>query len=347
MSLRVHSPGSWRSGRRQQPRMGRSPMMSRFARLPPRRVDSGPILAGPASLGDGGQRRRRLGRETRGRRQTNRARRSPQELAARTVRDRHVHSADGGGRRGVRLCRGRGSRIGCRDRRRSCPRVPARHVRQGSPLAVLRPRRRRRGWVRRRRGTRPATGPDPCRRARRRRRDRDCVDLRSRRGQLVAGGAADEAAGHHWEQRFWQCDRALRRRIHGAVGGPGDNAGQGAAWVFTRAPSGWIEQAKLLLSTPGTKFGMSVALSANGQTALVGGGADDAAAFTRSGGRWSEPGRPLTPTASVAGSAFGASVALSSTGATALVGGPANDAGRGRRGCFVAFERSGSSTARP
>jgi len=58
------------------------------------------------------------------------------------------------------------------------------------------------------------------------------------------------------------------------VGGSEDNAGVGATWVFIRNGSGWTQQAKLVGSGVGPdapQQGWSVALSADGNTALVGG----------------------------------------------------------------------------
>ncbi len=73
---------------------------------------------------------------------------------------------------------------------------------------------------------------------------------------------------------------------------------------------------------PGTYFGQSVAMSADGNTALIGGPVDANGrgavwAFIRSGATWSQDGPKLTiPSAG----AFGRSVALSASGTTALVG---------------------------
>ena len=61
------------------------------------------------------------------------------------------------------------------------------------------------------------------------------------------------------------------------VGGLGDNNAVGAAWVFTRSGGVWSQQAKLV----GTgaiglaEQGHSVALSSDGDTAIVGGPSDD------------------------------------------------------------------------
>jgi len=118
------------------------------------------------------------------------------------------------------------------------------------------------------------------------------------------------------------------------VGGPDDSGGTyrpeqapaGAAWVFVRSGSGWVQQGLALTaphdsSGPGA-FGTSAALSADGDVALVGGGGG-AWIFSRSGSRWSASSTLAASDVSGNGNAFfGASVALSADGSTALVGGP-------------------------
>jgi hypothetical protein len=114
------------------------------------------------------------------------------------------------------------------------------------------------------------------------------------------------------------------------VGGIGDGAGKGAAWVFTRSGTTWTQQgAKLTPSDASGRglFGWSVALSSHGDTALVGGPGDSenkgaAWIFTRSGATWTQQGAKLTPSDESGAGGFGWSVALSSHGDTALVGGP-------------------------
>jgi hypothetical protein len=58
------------------------------------------------------------------------------------------------------------------------------------------------------------------------------------------------------------------------VGGPYDNSGTGAAWVFTRSGGAWTQQGTKLVGTgavgPTINQGWSVALSAHGSTAIVG-----------------------------------------------------------------------------
>jgi hypothetical protein len=115
------------------------------------------------------------------------------------------------------------------------------------------------------------------------------------------------------------------------IGGPTDAEGIGAAWVFTRAGSTWEQQGSKL--TAGEEvgeghFGSSVALSGDGEVALIGAPREDVAGavrvFARSGAKWEQQGPTLeSPSEPSAKDRFGTSVALSSDGATALVGAPA------------------------
>src|SRR5258708_4116240 len=127
-----------------------------------------------------------------------------------------------------------------------------------------------------------------------------------------------------------------------AVGGPADNAGTGAVWVYTRSGGVWTQQGSQLVGTGaiGTAGqGSSVALSADGNTVLVGGPTDNASSSnhigavwvsTRNGGPWTQQGPKLVGTGVNAGnSRQGAAVALSSDGNTALVGGPADGSNYG------------------
>jgi hypothetical protein len=102
---------------------------------------------------------------------------------------------------------------------------------------------------------------------------------------------------------------------------------QGAAFVFTRSGTTWTPQQMLTISDQSADcFGWSVALSGDGNTALIGAldhqepsnvTPDAAYVFTRSGGTWSQQWE-LGPFNNF----FGYAVALSSDGNTALVGAP-------------------------
>jgi len=113
------------------------------------------------------------------------------------------------------------------------------------------------------------------------------------------------------------------------VGGMSDDGNKGAAWVFTRSAGVWSQQGAKLVGTgaAGNAFqGSSVSVSADGNTAIVGGQVDNSSAgaawvFTRTAGVWSQQGAKLVGTGA-AGPAFqGIAVAVSGDGNTALVGG--------------------------
>ncbi len=113
------------------------------------------------------------------------------------------------------------------------------------------------------------------------------------------------------------------------VGGSGDNNNAGAAWVYTRTGGVWSQQGGKLVGTGavgGSNQGCSVALAADGNTAIVGGYADNnnagaAWVYTRSGGVWNQQGAKLVGTGAMGNAYQGLSVALSADGNTAIVSG--------------------------
>ena len=114
------------------------------------------------------------------------------------------------------------------------------------------------------------------------------------------------------------------------VGGPTDNGATGAAWIFTRSAGVWSQQGTKLVgagAVGAAQQGRSVAISADGNTAIVGGPEDGsqvgaAWVFTRSGDVWSQQGGKLLGTDVKGPARQGASVAISADGNTAVVGGP-------------------------
>jgi hypothetical protein len=93
--------------------------------------------------------------------------------------------------------------------------------------------------------------------------------------------------------------------------------------------------------------GMSVALSADGNTAIVGGWrAEGAWVFTRSDGVWTQQGKKLVGTGAVGSSRQGMSVALSADGNIAIVGGWSDNAKLGAAWYSAATAVSGPSKAR-
>jgi hypothetical protein len=113
------------------------------------------------------------------------------------------------------------------------------------------------------------------------------------------------------------------------VGGPHDNSDTGAVWIFTQSTGVWTQQGSKLLGTGAlgiASYGYAVALSADGNIAIVGGGADDGNkgaiwVFTRSGGVWIQQGSKLIGTGAVGNSWQGSSVAVSADGNTVIEGG--------------------------
>ena len=126
-----------------------------------------------------------------------------------------------------------------------------------------------------------------------------------------------------------------------AVGGMRDNITRGAVWIYVNGPGGWTQQGPKLVASGAAANGLqgrSVALSADGNTLLVGAPFDTitgaAYVYTRSNGTWTQQGGALVGDvpASVTNVDSGWSVALSADGNTALVGAPfdANQAGGAR-----------------
>ncbi len=142
--------------------------------------------------------------------------------------------------------------------------------------------------------------------------------------------------GSTWEKQGKTLTGAMYEELGSAVALSGEGAntaligaqgeteesdgGVGAAYVYTRSGGEWSEQAKFAGQGEGAKFGWSVALSKNGNTALIGAperaNREGAAyVYTRSGTEWKEqqklPGQPPI--------LFGERLALSGEGTTALV----------------------------
>ena len=123
------------------------------------------------------------------------------------------------------------------------------------------------------------------------------------------------------------------------VGGPSDNAGVGAAWVFIRSGGEWTQQGNKLVAVGGANQAAEVAISSDGNTAILGGPRDSnntgaAWVFTRSGGVWTQQGGKLVGKGAV-GSANQGSVSLSSDGNTAIVGGPGDSSSTGAAWVFT------------
>jgi hypothetical protein len=111
----------------------------------------------------------------------------------------------------------------------------------------------------------------------------------------------------------------------------------GAAYAFVRSGTTWMQQAKLLPATPAASdgFGISVALSGDSTTALIGASGQDtspftnngaATLFTHSGTTWTRQNLLLASDRANLDQ-FGFSVTLSNSGNFALIGAPYVDSG--------------------
>jgi hypothetical protein len=113
------------------------------------------------------------------------------------------------------------------------------------------------------------------------------------------------------------------------VGGLGDDGFKGAAWVFIRNQGIWEQQGQKLVGTGaiGNSIqGRSVDISDDGNTAIVGGYADNgdmgsAWIYKRVNGIWSQDGEKLVGTGSSLRSYQGYSVSISGDGNTCFIGG--------------------------
>jgi hypothetical protein len=127
------------------------------------------------------------------------------------------------------------------------------------------------------------------------------------------------------------------------VGGYTDNSAIGAAWVFIRRNGVWTQQGAKLVGTGAvgtTDQGDSVALSADGNTAIVGGPGDNnfigaTWVFTRDNGVWTQQGAKVVGVGAVGNAFQGRSVALSAVGNTAIVGGVGDNGLTGAAWVFI------------
>src|SRR5262249_25849113 len=123
-------------------------------------------------------------------------------------------------------------------------------------------------------------------------------------------------------------------------GGTFDNSTLGAAWVFTRSGGTWTPQGPKLVGTGAggntrVSQGGSVAIPADGNTAIVGGWGDNtdvgaAWVFARRGGTWTQEGGKLTGRGATGSTPlFGWSLALSGNATRAIIGGPGDSSNLG------------------
>jgi FG-GAP repeat len=118
------------------------------------------------------------------------------------------------------------------------------------------------------------------------------------------------------------------------IGADSENNLVGAAWPFLRSGSTFVADGPALVPAgigTGEYFGHSVALSNDGQTALVGTPYDQSNngavwIYTRSGATWTQRGGKLAPSDGSGSSNFSDGLALSADGSTAVISGHGDNA---------------------
>ncbi len=119
-----------------------------------------------------------------------------------------------------------------------------------------------------------------------------------------------------------------------AVGDDTDANTTGATWIFTRNGGVWSQQGSKLVGTGGSGLvvqSMALALSADGNTLLIGGPGDSNYSgsvwcFTRTAGVWTQFGNKIRqPEFSAVPAVFGSGVSLSRDGNIAVVAGSATN----------------------
>ena len=157
----------------------------------------------------------------------------------------------------------------------------------------------------------------------------------SQQGTKLVGTGVVNVTGHQSYQGFSVGISADGNTV--IVGGEYDNNTVGAAWIFARSGGVWTQQGSKLVGAgySGQSYqGCSVAISGDGNTAIVGGNYDAPGygavwIYKRWGGTWIQQGVKIIGTGTVGTSGFGSSVALSTDGNTAIVGGSNDNDGIG------------------
>lgn len=128
------------------------------------------------------------------------------------------------------------------------------------------------------------------------------------------------------------------------AGGNIYNLQRGAFWFFVRGVSSFVAQGGIRVlpdAVPSTRVGGAVALSHDGNRALIGasgrGTSGAVLVWTRSGGVWQQQ-TELTPTGATADASFGSALSLSGDGVIAAIGGYGDD---DSFGAYWIFSRSG------
>ncbi|MFN7540301.1 MAG: IPT/TIG domain-containing protein [Bacteroidota bacterium] len=163
-------------------------------------------------------------------------------------------------------------------------------------------------------------------------------------GNKLVGTGAIETARQGWSVSISaDGNTAIVGGYSDNTGGYSNNSNVGAAWVYTRSGGVWTQQGNKLVGTGAvgpSEQGRSVSISADGNTAIVGGSSDDRGVgavwvYTRSGGVWTQQGNKLVGTGAVGPSEQGYSVSISADGNTAIVGGYFDNTSNGAAWVFT------------
>jgi hypothetical protein len=121
------------------------------------------------------------------------------------------------------------------------------------------------------------------------------------------------------------------------VGGPGDNSGAGAIWIFNLVGGTWT-QTYIIKGPAGSGFGQSVSITADGTTINVGapfvGSSGTTYIYTYSGGGWQQKGN-VTGSGGVGIDFQGWSQSLTISGNTLAIGGPQDNSQVGATWVFT------------
>lgn len=179
-----------------------------------------------------------------------------------------------------------------------------------------------------------------------------CVSLRpgfaqySQQGQK-SGPQFSQAENGGFSLAFSTDGSTLVVGAPGASRDSGANGDIGGAWVYQRTGRSWNKVASLVgVGGVGlTRQGTSVAVSADGSTAIIGGSMDNGGVgaawiFVRSEAGWMQQGPKLVGSGAIGPSQQGIAVSLSADGNRALIGGPAEI---GAPGSAWIFDRNGGS----
>lgn len=123
-----------------------------------------------------------------------------------------------------------------------------------------------------------------------------------------------------------------------STGGPADNGGLGASWVFARANGNWTQQGTKINPNDGTNsqdFGYSTGLSADGNTLFAAAPVDNGLigavwSFKNTNGNWAQQGTKLAPAAANGANLYvGFCLSVTGDGGTLLTGAPIDDSYNG------------------